>query len=225
MKNIKKTIILSLMTAIFICMSFVGCGTEVVKGDKVATGFYNMFVKQDLSYIKEIGMSDEDGQKAIENYKNEIKRQTKLNFTKNALTISDADLDRIVNAELDLFKKLDAEITIVSEDKNSCEVKISTTYADVTTLDTNAANDAVNEVLAMNMKSQKEANDKLVSIYIDKLVSALQNAQPSTERNEKTFTFKKEKLDCDGKVKDVYTPEDYSSFGETVGNMVTSAQK
>lgn len=224
MKNFKRTIVLQLLTIIFVCMSFVGCGTEVVKGDKVATGFYNMFVKQDLSEIKEIGMSDEDGQKAIQKYKDEIKRQTKLNFTKNSLTISDADLDRIINAELDLFKKLDAEITIISEDKESCEVKISTTYADITTLDNNAANDAVNEVLAMNMTSQSEAKSKVLSLYIDKLVASLENAQPSSERNEKTFTFKKQKLDCDGKIKDVYTPDDYSSFGEAVGNMVTCAQ-
>ena len=224
MKNFKSTIVLQLLTIIFVCMSFVGCGTEVVKGDKVATGFYNMFVKQDLSEIKEIGMSDEDGQKAIQKYKDEIKRQTKLNFTKNSLTISDADLDRIINAELDLFKKLDAEITIISEDKESCEVKISTTYADITTLDNNAANDAVNEVLAMNMTSQSEAKSKVLSLYIDKLVASLENAQPSSERNEKTFTFKKQKLDCDGKIKDVYTPDDYSSFGEAVGNMVTCAQ-
>ena len=224
MKNFKRTIVLQLLTIIFVCMSFVGCGTEVVKGDKVATGFYNMFVKQDLSEIKEIGMSDEDGQKAIQKYKDEIKRQTKLNFTKNSLTISDADLDRIINAELDLFKKLDAEITIISEDKESCEVKISTTYADITTLDNNAANDAVNEVLAMNMTSQSEAKSKVLSLYIDKLVASLENAQPSNERNEKTFTFKKQKLDCDGKIKDVYTPDDYSSFGEAVGNMVTCAQ-
>lgn len=224
MKKIKSKIILPLCMAILMCMSFMGCGTETVKGDKVANAFYNMFVKQDLSEIKEIGITDEDGQKAIETYKDEIKSQTKLNFTKSSLTISDEDLNRIVNAELDLFKKLSAEITIESEDKDSCTVKVSTTYADINTLDENAANEAANEVLAMNLKSQKEINQKLVSTYIDKLVSAFENAESSTEKNEKTFTFKKEKLDCNGTVKNVYTPEDYSSFGEALGNMITSAQ-
>ena len=211
-----KKIVSTILVFVAMTMLLTGCGRELVKGDVSGKAYYNLVIHGDSTEMTSIGLSEEESKTILDKRKTELVAATKSTFTKSSLKVSDADIDRIVEAELNLLKKLTGTAEVVSEDGDTQTVKISTNYVDIDEIDNRAATETVTEVTNLQLTSQSEIEAKVVEVYINKLVEYLNQAQISTDSHETSFTFKKELLDCNGKVKEVYNPEDPQAFGTKV---------
>lgn len=222
MRNSKKILTLLTISSICIIVFLAGCGKKVEKSDITGKVLYDLYVLGDLSSVEKIGLTQDDAEKVRDTEKDGLKQQTKLNFSKSGVSIDDSKLDDIVNAQIDSLKKLSGTVEIVSEDKESTKVKVTTNYIDVSSIDQKALDDATEEVKAMGLTSYSEVENKLIEVYIKKLINNFNSAEPSKEKNEKTFTFTKQKFNVNGKMQDIWMPEDMNKFGESIGRMITN---
>ena len=211
-----KKIVSTILVLVAMMMLLAGCGRELVKGDVSGKAYYDLVIHGDSTEMTSIGLSEEESKTILDKRKTELMAATKSNFTKNSLKVSEADINRIVEAELNLLKKLTGTAEVVSEDGDTQTVKISTNYVDIDEIDNRAATETVTEVTNLQLTSESEIEAKVIEVYINKLVEYLNQAQISTDSHEASFTFKKELLDCNGKVKQVYNPEDAQAFGTKV---------
>ena len=211
-----KKIVSTILVLVAMTMLLAGCGRELVKGDVSGKAYYDLVIHGDSTEMTNIGLSEEESKTILDKRKTELVAATKSNFTKSSLTVSDADINRIVEAELSLLGKLNGTAEVVSEDGDTQTVKISTNYVDIAEIDNRAAMEVATELESFQFTSESQIQAKAVEIYINKLVTYLNQAQISTDSHEISFTFKKELLDCNGKVKQVYNPEDPQAFGTKV---------
>ena len=211
-----KKIVSTILVLVAMTMLLAGCGRELVKGNVSGKAYYDLVIHGDSTEMASIGLSEEESKTILDKRKTELATATKSNFTKNSLKVSDADINRIVEAELNLLKKLTGTAEVVSEDGDTQTVKISTNYVDIDEIDNRAATETVTEVTNLQLTSQSEIEAKVIEVYINKLVEYLNQAQVSTDLHETSFTFNKELVDCNGKVKQVYTAEDPQAFGAKV---------
>lgn len=192
MKLGKKIIsILTMLLCIGVLLTATGCGEKTTPKES-AQFFFDLMIKQDTTNIDKFGMTEESVKDLLKTEKDTTKTQTRGNFTKAGLTISDEKLDAIVDAQYNALKLLTATVDVTSESGDKATLVIKNTYIDFTALDEKAANDAVETVKALGLTDQKEALDKLTAQYIENLLAALKSATPSTDMNEATYEFKED---------------------------------
>jgi hypothetical protein len=160
-------------------------------------------------------MSDNDLTAISESQSKLIKESTKSNFVIGGLPITDEQLEEIYQSQMEALRKLTANIEVVSSDKETSQVKISTTYIDMIGADTKAANDALS-VVQSNQISDKA---KISEIYINKLIENFKSLTPSSDVKANTFEFEKVNMNLGKKTEEVWIPKDSISFGATLGNM------
>lgn len=211
-----KKIVSTILVLVAMMMLLAGCGRELVKGDVSGKAYYDLVIHGDSTEMTSIGLSEEESKTILDKRKTELVAATKSTFTKSSLKVSDADINRIVEAELNVLKKLNGTAEVVSEDGDTQTVKISTNYVDIDEIANRASTETVTEVTNLQLTSESEIEAKVIEVYINKLVEYLNQAQVSTDSHETSFTFNKELVDCNGKVKQVYTPEDPQAFGAKV---------
>lgn len=211
-----KKIVSTILVLVAMTMLLAGCGRELVKGDVSGKAYYDLVIHGDSTEMTSIGLSEEESKTILDKRKTELVAATKSTFTKSSLKVSDADINRIVEAELNVLKKLNGTAEVVSEDGDTQTVKISTNYVDIDEIANRASTETVTEVTNLQLTSESEIEAKVIEVYINKLVEYLNQAQVSTDSHETSFTFNKELVDCNGKVKQVYTPEDPQAFGAKV---------
>lgn len=215
MKKIKKLAVIFL-AGILTTSVAVGCGNKKPSAEEAAKAYCNLFVLSDPTGLQELGISDDDINNAINTQKSESKMLTKANLTQAGFVINDDQLDQIYNSQIEALKKLTITTEVISETKNTADVKIITNYADFMTADEKAGEDAINEV----NESQITDKAKILDIYINNVTNNIKNIEPSTETLEETFNFKLEKVDLGGgKIKNMWTPTDPYNFGVKISKM------
>jgi len=218
-----KKLMSVLMTAILGSALFLtGCGEKTAAADVTVKAFYNLYITGDSTEIEKIALTKDEVTQVNNKLKTESEAATKKNVTNSGYKISDAQLELIYNAQREALKKLTVTTELVSEDGDNATVKLTTTYIDMKTIDTKAAEDAYTEVKAMQLTSVSEANTKFIESYANKLAEGLKAAPQSTETKEDTFVCEKKTYDVDGKNKDIFTPKDMESFGRSVAKMATN---
>lgn len=216
----KLTKILSILVISILSFTLMtGCG-KVEPPETSAKGFYDLLFHGDTSTLESIGVPEDEISPMKDFVKQEISNSTKNNFKIAGLSISDEDLNRIVEAELNALSKVQATITTESSDKKTAVVKIKTNYVNITEVDEKAANDTMAEVQAMNLSDRQQFLDEFAKKYIAKLVEGLTALEPSEDTVEKTFSFVMEKVDVNGKAKDMGVPENPTTLGKDVSTMV-----
>jgi membrane-bound lytic murein transglycosylase len=221
MKRLKKIIAIFSMSVLTTGLILTGCGQKIDPPEVTAEAFYNLYVLGDASKIENMGVEKSEYENTIEAERTAIKTATRTNFSKGGFTVSEDQLNRIADAQLASLKKLTPKIETSSTTDDTATVKIATTYVDIKSADTKAANDAQSEVIAMQLTSETEARKKFLDIYVNKIVENMNALQPSADTKEQTFTFKKQKFDVSGKAKDVWVPSDMTAFGTSIGKMIT----
>lgn len=192
MKLSKKIIsILTMLLCIGVLLTATGCGAKTTPAES-AQYFFELTIKQDTTNVDKFGMTEDEAKTLLKTETDATKTQTKSNFTKSGLTISDEKLDAIVAAQYKALKSLTVTTEATSESGKQATVVIKNTYIDFTAIDEKAATDAVESVKALGLTDQKEAMDKLTAQYIENLLAALNSATPSTDMNEATYEFKEE---------------------------------
>ncbi|MBD7913212.1 MULTISPECIES: hypothetical protein [Clostridium] len=221
MRRLKKIIAMASMAVLTTGLVLTGCGQKVDPPEVTAEAFYDLYVLGDTTKIENMGVEKSEYENVRETEKTSMKNATRNNIIKGGFTISDEQLNKIADAELGALKKLAPKIETSSTTDDKATVKIATTYADITPVDTKAFNDAMTEIKAMQLTNESEARKKLLDLYVNKLVDGLNAIQPSSDTKEKSFAFKKQKFNVGGKAKDVWVPEDMTVFGTDLGKMIT----
>lgn len=222
MKNTRKGLVLLVMALFCSSLFLTGCAGKLEKPDVTGQILYDLYVLGDTSQVAKVGLSEDEAKTVIDKEKDAAKKSTKSNFVKAGVSINNSKLDEIIESQFDSFKKLSGKVEIVSESKDSVDVKISTDYIDVEAVDTKAMEEALSEVQEMGLTNSIEAKNKLIETYQNNIINKFKEASPSTDRKEETFTFTKQKFNVDGKTKEIWMPEDMKDFGEKMGKMITN---
>lgn len=196
------TLILSLSS----CMGTV----SLEKSAKILAQYY---VKHDESAIKKLGASSETAKEGIETEKAERKKEIQSSFARSGVEASDEQLEKIYKAQMEALKKVTITTDIVSEEEDTAEVKISMNYIDVESIDEKAAEEAFKDIEEGQSNSDKLKKECLEK-YVDNLVKGLEEAKPSTEKNEAIFTFEKGAMS--------WVPEEMELFTEGIDSLMSN---
>ena len=220
MNKLKKIATL-LLTTFMLSIAMVGCGEKIESPELVTESYYDLIVYGDTSKLESMGLGSDDVDTLKEEIQTQLKTQTKNNFTASGLKITDEQLENVVNAQKEAMKKISCTVEPVSSDKQTAVVTLKTNYLNITEADEKAANEAVKEAQSMGITSQKELLEKATELYINKLIDACKNIEPSSETVEKNMTLKLQSFDVNGKAKKMWAPENPVTFGNDIGTMVT----
>lgn len=211
-----KERIISAIIAIFLIFTLIlslsSCmGT--VSLEKSAKLLAQYYVKHDESALRKLGASSETAKEGIETEKAERKKEIQSSFARSGVEASDEQLEKIYEAQMEALKKVTITTDIVSEEEDTAEVKISMNYIDVESIDEKAAEEAfkgIEEGQSNSDKLKKECLEK----YVDNLVKGLEEAKPSTEKNEAIFTFEKGAMS--------WVPEEMELFTEGIDSLMSN---
>ncbi|EJO5346339.1 DUF5105 domain-containing protein [Clostridium botulinum] len=211
MKNIKKSLILSLVL-LFIPVMVIGCSSKPkVKADETAKILFDFYIRGDKEALTKIDLPKDKIEEISKLQKEKTIQTLKTNLTTQGANVSDEKINQIYEARVEALKKLSAKAEIVSEDDKSANVKLKMSYIDEGALDRKAGEDAAEEIKKSNITDRKKAIDKAIDIYVQNLIKEYKNLKPSSDMKEKTFKFViKEKT---------WMPEDNSGFALNIGKM------
>jgi hypothetical protein len=219
MMNLKKFITMLSATILTTGLVLTGCGEKTAPPEETAQAFYDLYVLGDSSKLEKMGVDKAEYETTIEEEKAGFKAATSTVFSN--FTLSEDQLNKIVDAEMDALKKLTVKIETTSTEESKATVKMASTNVDISSAFTKALDEARTEVMGMNLTTQEEADTKLVEVSVNKIVDNLGKLEPSTDTKEESFTFIKEQLTVNGKSKDFWIPEDMTQFGTDLGSIIT----
>lgn len=211
-----KERIISAIIAIFLIFTLIlslsSCmGT--VSLEKSAKLLAQYYVKHDESALRKLGASSETAKEGIETEKAERKKEIQSSFARSGVEASDEQLEKIYEAQMEALKKVTITTDIVSEEKDTADVKISMNYIDVESIDEKAAEEAFKDIEEGQSNSDKLKKECLEK-YVDNLVKGLEEAKPSTEKNEAIFTFEKGAMS--------WVPEEMELFTEGIDSLMSN---
>lgn len=196
-----------------------GCG-KIDPPETVAQGFFDLIVYSDTTKLESLGVSAEEFSTVKDFMRQGIKESIRNNFKMAGLSITEENLDAITEAQLNALKKVKATITTESSDKQTAVVKIQTNYLKLTEADEKAANEVLEEVQAMGLTDRQEILNVYSEKYTAKLIETLNAIEPVDDTVEKSFSFVIEKVDIDGKSKDMWIPENPTTLGKDISTMI-----
>ncbi len=212
-----KKLLSLVLAAAFITMAFTACGGPEITADASCEVLYNLYIKQDVTNTDKLGISADES-KEILDLMNKTAADTFIaNATgngTNGLAVTDEQAAQVAQAIYIAQKKLTPKFELVSSDKKTAVVKITTNYIEQTTIDTDAATQAVEAVNALGLTDENEWAKKVVEEYISRLVDGLNNAQPSAETREMTV----EMSVTDG----VWLPTNMETFATNLSSSVAA---
>lgn len=206
MKKLKKSIII-FIAILLVPAILAGCKPKT-PADQSAKILFDFAVKGQNNLSK-IGASEKDfkdGQKAE---KDAFSTSLKSALKASGYTISDDQVNKVYASLMNSLKKVDETTSLVSEDSKTAEVKITTNYIDIKSIASKAEEEAIDETKGSGITDESEFLNKFMNSYLDDMSKELDNAKPSTAKNEKTFKF----VIKNGQ----WLPEDMSDFYEQVG--------
>lgn len=218
MKKITK-ILSMLLISILSVVIMTGCG-KIDPPETVAQGFFDLIVYSDTTKLESLGVSAEEFSTVKDFMRQGIKESIRNNFKMAGLSITEENLDAITEAQLNALKKVKATITTESSDKQTAVVKIQTNYLKLTEADEKAANEVLEEVQAMGLTDRQEILNVYSEKYTAKLIETLNAIEPVDDTVEKSFSFVIEKVDIDGKSKDMWIPENPTTLGKDISTMI-----
>lgn len=213
MKKFKKMAVISLA----LCVLFiVGCSAkEKLTPDITVTSLFNLYIKGDKEAVAKMKISKEDVDAIAKIQKDTTISSVRNNLKAAGLEVKEEKLEEFYNVRAETLKKLTCTSEILSQTKDSAEVKVKSTYIDEVAIDEKAANDALEAVKQMGLTDENEVVSKFGDEYIKNLVMGYQSATPSQDTKEKTFKITKQH--------GVWLPESMVEFGNGIG-VIASGQ-
>ena len=212
MKN-NKFIALLLTSILFLSLIVTSCSKEAT-AQECAQVLWDMNVRRDISNISKIGLKEEDGKAVLNNDIIEAKEELRETFVDAEMKFTDKQLEDVCNSLLESYNKITVKVEEVSNDGKKAEIKYTTTYFDLVTLDEKASNDAVKSSEELGLTNETEIINKFSELYIQNLIYEFKNVTVSTDTKEKTYTFLKKGT--------IWIPEDKTNFGTSIGQFITN---
>lgn len=203
-------------------MLLTGCAEEVTPANDVAIAFADMLISGDYTGAKEVlGYTDDDITELIDTYVEGNIASIKSNLTIPGMYQAiDEDARSMHEAQAEAFKRLTYTAEITESDKETATVVLKTTYYDITALDEQSLNAAIDEFGLENVVDEAAA-EEMIKLYIVKFGETMEAAVPQTEQKEITIKFEKAKVAVGGKTKTMWVPKDPGKFGEDLISAVS----
>ncbi|OOM06335.1 DUF5105 domain-containing protein [Clostridium saccharobutylicum] len=180
---------------------------ESISPEESAKLFWNLVINQDSSSIEKIGYSKAFGERLIKNKNKEYFKALKNDFNKAGISLSDEQIQGIVNALLRSIKKTSANFEVASKTDNLAKVKVSSTSINLNSIATKTENNIKNQISSGKITSKQQALDSCISLITDEI----NNAQSSSSSNENTFNFTK--------IADIWIPSNVNNYVESITAM------
>lgn len=211
-----KKVVLVVMSMLLVLTLAVGCTSKPkANAAESAKILYDLYVKGDIKDVAKLGMKEDEAKEALDLMKKTFVATFGAGLKATGLTITEEQIVQIVEARMEGIKKLEGTTEIVSETKESAEVKLSTTYFDEMGMQDKIVEEVLVEVEAMSLTSEQEVLDKMTELFINKLIESYKNIAPAADKKSETFKFIKEK--------NVWIAEDMHQFGIRIGQ-ITNGQ-
>lgn len=213
MKN-KKTIILVIAQMLALCFMMVGCGNKTTP-EEYAKIFWDFKLKQDTTNVSKLGFTEEESQEIIDNAKKAEKEDLKSMLSEiTEADFLDSQIDQIYEKYIEALSKNEVTVERVSKSKDTSEVKIITTYIDITTMIFDSKNKTYEDVNEMRLKTDEGIQYNIASIFTKYFTEELEKVEISSEKAEKSFKFVLKDGGC-------WIPEDSQEFMVSIGEMST----
>ncbi|AGX41858.1 DUF5105 domain-containing protein [Clostridium saccharobutylicum] len=180
---------------------------ESISPEESAKLFWNLVINQDSSSIEKIGYSKAFGERLIKNKNKEYFKYLKNEFNKAGISLSDEQIQGIINALLSSIKKTSANFEVASKTDNLAKVKVSSTSINLNSIATKTENNIKNQISSGKITSKQQALDSCISLITDEI----NNAQLGSSNNENTFSFTK--------IADIWIPSNVNNYVENITDM------
>ncbi|AAK78191.1 hypothetical protein BJV85_004012 [Clostridium acetobutylicum] len=207
MKNIRKSAVI-LIILLLVPINLIGCKTKIKSNTDVKTKtdskpkvsavesakiMADITVKDDREKSSKFSFYEKMLSNTSDMQKDVFLSAIKKGFSNYGVQINDDQWNNVYNAYKDSLKKVNITTSKVTEDDKSAIVMVKTTYIDFTSIRTQAASEAQQEVKAMQLTDINQAKQKYVEVYANHLISNFNSAQPSTDTKSREFEFNKDK--------------------------------
>lgn len=214
----KKALSLALAALMLVSLTLTGCQKKdpPAAGDKVAVALFEMILKNDASSAVELFgyASEEEARKDMgldgniyEELADELADELAAQFTGMGLTASSEDVQGFVDAFMSMFKNV--ELTAKVKESNEKE-GTSVVTCTISTFDANALNTAMSEALE-NIDPDAE-----FSTILSAIADVIADITPSGETADFDVDFELQKMEINGKEKEVWLPVDANEFGNLI---------
>ena len=210
----KKALSLALAALMLVSLTLTGCQKKdpPATGDKVAVALFEMILKNDASSAVELFgyASEEEARKDMGldgNIYEELADELATQFTVMGLTASSEDVQGFVDAFMSMFKNV--ELTAKVKESNEKE-GTSVVTCTISTFDANALNTAMSEALE-NIDPDAE-----FSTILSAIADVIADITPSGETADFDVDFELQKMEINGKEKEVWLPVDANEFGNLI---------
>lgn len=206
----KKALSLALAALMLVSLTLTGCQKKdpPAAGDKVAVALFEMILKNDASSAVELfGYASEEEARKDMGLDGNIYEELAAQFTGMGLTASSEDVQGFVDAFMSMFKNV--ELTAKVKESNEKE-GTSVVTCTISTFDANALNTAMSEALE-NIDPDAE-----FSTILSAIADVIADITPSGETADFDVDFELQKMEINGKEKEVWLPVDANEFGNLI---------
>ncbi|SHJ07043.1 protein of unknown function [Clostridium cavendishii DSM 21758] len=188
MKKTKKLLALG-VSMLMLGGVLAGCSSEKSTPEESAKAQYNFIMKGQKEEFKKLGASDKEVDDILNKQKDEYSKKLKSNFKVAGLTVTDGQVNSILDARQEAINKVTVKTETVKKEKTEATVKVSTTYIEERKLDEKAGQDALKVVQDAKITDEKAAKEKFKEEYVKNLIAAYKSATPSKGEKSKEFKF------------------------------------
>lgn len=201
-----------LLSLLMISTMLMGCKPKVGP-DESAKNVFNFLLKGDQAGVAKMGMSQKEIDDAAKEEKKSFDEGLKAVFSSAGLTVKDDKIEEITKAMMESLKKVTIDAQVVSESKDSAEVKIKTTYVDFVAVSKKVVDISLAEIKTQKETDQKKLESKFTDLLVKNFIAEFKNAKASTDTKEQTFKFI---------IKDrIWQPENMQQCSEAMGRLAT----
>lgn len=187
------------------CSILAGCGREKPTAADSVQAIYDLYILGDTEGAYELGLANKDIVNAQTAYNNALADSIRTNFSASGLEIDEESVANICQARREALSRMTAEFTVISEHRDTAQVRLSTTYFDEQALDADAAYEARDAADQADLTDYQEYMEYVMASYTEHLIEGYHNVVPSEETVSITVNCRI--------IDNVWMPEDMSSFG------------
>lgn len=218
----KKALSLALAALMLVSLTLTGCQKKdpPAAGDKVAVALFEMILKNDASSAVELFgyASEEEARKDMGldgNIYEELADELAAQFTGMGITASSEDVQGFVDAFMSMFKNV--ELTAKVKESNEKE-GTSVVTCTISTFDANALNTAMTEAMGNIDPDILNGDDvdAAFSAVLSAIADVIADITPSGETADFDVDFELQKMEINGKEKEVWLPVDANEFGNLI---------
>lgn len=187
------------------CSILVGCGRAKPTAADSVQAIYDLYILGDTEGAFRLGLSGKDIANARTAYDDALADSIRTNFSASGLEIDEENVAAICQARREALSRMTAEFTVISEQRDTAEVLLATTYFDEQALDADAAYAARDAADQADLSDYQEYLEYVMASYTEYLIQGYQDVVPSEDMVSITVHCRI--------IDNVWMPADMSSFG------------